>query len=566
MTGDQVSAADLPTPSPQRRGLRFSVLDLMLLTLLVAAWLPTVFAIRDLPELRNSVDQMRALTTHLQVIDDQKLCLRSLPGIWHNIHGWKYSLPADAEMELRLATEGIHSMGGPEDFVSFDLPTGVHTIHLQYTRSADQEFVTQVFVDDTEAIIKTHPPDWIETSSSSSNGKGGPTAEAFDLDKPLVLRQLRYMENHPGKKFGSLSLPPEYDAKGNMLSIVPKGYPSERPKQFVAPGDSPFMPSWGHRQGMRLLSKGRDWNGLLAIYPSYRAVLDDENFRPGKVLNAISVRPMQAGSSSVDLPEVAFGPDASKPDRPTLVVTDSLETTDQVNVPRSGRSEKWISEDGETMRLFAHYPAFPSGARVVVEVIFDSNFPNRMGLIPHQAEGSVPLESVQFVTQFDARFQWRTLRLLPDVNDRDSDSQQPEGPRSFALQTIRPQDQQTTGWQPIPEARLPMDHADSGSNGYRRLELTTDVTNFWTFNCPLTVSDKWQYKGLPIRQVWTIPSSDHATYDESVSPRAVMLEIQSGAVYPGTQIDIPGGPAVTNVRVTVPLPAEQPIWMEIPLP
>ncbi|WP_182865651.1 hypothetical protein [Stieleria mannarensis] len=541
-------------------------MDLMLLTLMVAAWLPTVFAIRDLPELRNSVDQMRALTTHLQVIDDQKLCLRSLPGIWHNIHGWKYSLPADAEMELRLATEGIHSMGDPAESMSFDLPTGVHTIHLQYTRSVDQEFVTQVFVDDTEAITKKHPSDWIETSSSSSNGKGGPTAEAFDLDKPLVLRQLRYMEKHPGKQFGSQSLPPEYDAKGNMLSIVPKGYQSEPPKRFVAPGDSPFMPSWGNRQGMRLLSKGRDWNGLLAIYPSYRAVLDDENFRPGKVLNAISVRPVLPDSSSVDLPEVAFGPNASTPDGPTLIVTDALERTDQANAPRSGRSEQWISEDGKKMRLFAHYPAFPSGARVVVEVVFDANFPNRIGLIPHQAEDSVPLDAVQFVTQHDARFQWRTLRLLPDVNDRDPESQQPVVPQSFALQTIRPRGQPTTGWQPIPEARLPMDQRASGGEGYRRLELTTDVANFWNFNYPLDVSDKWQYKGLPIRQVWSIPSSDQSTHDGSVSPSAVTMEIQSGTQYPGSSSNIPGGPAVTNVRITVPLPADKPIWMEIPLP
>ncbi|PAY21101.1 hypothetical protein CKO51_02060 [Rhodopirellula sp. SM50] len=553
------------TPLPRRRGLRFSLLDLMLLTLMVAAWLPTFFAVREIPVLQHSVDQMHALTTNLSIIDDQKLCLRSLPGIWHNIHGWKYYLPADAEMELRLATEGIHSMGDPEVFQSYELPTGVHTIHLKYTQNADQEYVTQVFVDDTEAIVKTHPPDWINTSGSSSNGKGSPTVEAFDLDEPLVLRQMRYSEIHPAGKFRLHSLPPEYDAKGNMLSIVPKGHQSGPPKRLVTPDDGRQVSSWGHRQGMRLLDNSIGWNGLLQYQPSYRAILGDRNVRWLQVLNAISVRPVRAESSQVERPEAVFGSAKATAGRPKLMVTDSLQRPKQANVPRSGRSQGRISEDGNTMRLFFHYPAFPLGASLVVEVIFDAHFPNRVGLIPHQAEGSVPLKAAQFVTKFDARFQWRSVELLADTDDDGPNSMRGETPQPVALQSLYPEDALTTEWQTIPDARLPI--AENSPNGevLRRLALTTDVANFWTFSYPVALPDTWRYQGLPIRQVWLVPHTEPATQTDSLS-HPVTTEIRSGTVYPGTEIVIPGGPAVTNVRVTVPLPADNPIWMEIPTP
>ncbi len=565
MTNEPVSATDSNTPVPRRRRLRFSLLDLMLLTLMVAAWLPTIFAVRELPALQNSVDQMRALTTNLSIIDDQKLCLRSLPGIWHNIHGWKYYLPADAEMELRLATEGIHSMGDPEEFQSFELPTGVHTIHLQYTQSAEKDYVTQVFVDDTEAIVKTHPPEWIETSGSSSNGKGAPKTEAFSLDEPLVLRQMRYSETHPAGNFRLFSLPPEYDAKGNRLSIVPKGYQPEPPQRFITPNDGPFTHSWGHRQGMRLLNHANGWNGLLEIHPSYRAVLDEQNVRWGQALNAISVRPVRAESSQVERPEVVFDSVGATADRPKLMVTDSLQSPNQAPNPHASRRQGRISDDGNTMRLFVHYPAFPSGARLVVEVIFDARFPNRVGLRPHLAEGSVPLQAAQFVTTFDARFQWRNVELLADTDDDGPNARRRETPQPVALQSLYLEDALTTEWQTIPDARLPLAENSPDGEAFRRLALTSDVANFWTFSYPTAVPDSWRYQGLPIRQVWLVPHTAPATQNES-SPRPVTTEIRSGTAYPGTEIDIPGGPAVTNVRVTVPLPADKPIWIEIPTP
>ncbi|WP_372898020.1 hypothetical protein [Stieleria sp.] len=565
MTNAMEPPTEANAPLPRRRRFRFSLLDLMLLTLMVAAWLPTYFAVREIPVLQNSVDQMRALTTNLSIIDDQKLCLRSLPGIWHNIHGWKYSLPADAAMELRLATEGIHSMGDPEVFQSYELPTGIHTIHLKYTQNADQEYVTQVFVDDSEAIVKTHPPGWINTSGSSSNGKGAPTAEAFDLDKPLVLRQMRYSEMHPAGKFKLHSLPPEYDAKGNMLSIVPKGYQSGPPKRFVAPTDARNVSSWGHRQGMRLLDNTTGWNGLLEYQPSYRAILDDRNVRWLQVLNAISVRPVRDDSSPVEQPEVVFDNAAATAGRPKLMVTDSLQNPNQAAKTLSSQTQGRISEDGNTMRLFVHYPAFPSGARLVVEVIFEARFPNRIGLRPHLAEGSLPLQAAQFVTTFDARFQWRTVELLADTDDDGPHARRRETPQPAPLQSLYPEDALTTAWQTIPDARLPLAEYSPDGEALRRLALTSDVANFWTFAYPAAVPDTWRYQGLPIRQVWLVPHPEPAEQTDS-SPRPVTTEIRSGTVYPGTEIDIPGGPVVTNVRVTVPLPADKPIWMEIPTP
>ncbi|MCO8122030.1 hypothetical protein NHH03_09800 [Stieleria sp. TO1_6] len=554
---------DQPVATPKRRGLRFSLLELMVVTGIVAVWLPTFFAAREIPSLENQVQQMRALTSDLSIIDENEWSIRTLPGIWHNIHGWKYYLPAGAEMELRLATEGINSQGDPEEFQSVDVPSGIHTVHLKNTRSHDREYITEVFLDDKQVLRQIHPEQWLESSGSTSSGSPvESTSEAFPLDKPVCLRQMRLIESNPQTRFRSFNSPQEYDAKGNLLCLVPRGYVSRPAPRFVTPKNGAFRNTWGNRQGTRLVvGITNQLNGLLGIQPDARAIMDDGWNRWGKVLNAISVRPLLDDSRSVKPSTNNMSADSPVTKIPTLTVTNSL----QPDARDSGNlASGVISENGKVMRVFVHYSSLPSGALIAVEVIFDSDHPDRIGFLPHQIQGSPPIKACQFETRFDSRFQWRRIDLLPVNQDGSvAESESQLVPQVTTLQKLAAQEKSPNGWQAIPAEQMPTAPDTIDEDALSELKLTTDVADFSQVTYPAGTRGQWDYKGLPVGQKWLLPRRGAQVTDGQSVDDAIQAEIQTATVYPGTQAAIPGGAVISNVRVTVPMPADRPIWLEI---
>lgn len=564
MINDPVEDAASHEPASRRRRIRFSLLELMLVTGIVAAWLPAIFAIREIPTLQNSVDQMNALTTNVSIVDEQKLCLRSLPSVWHNIYGWKYYLPDDAEMELRLATEGINSLGDPAEFDSYAVPNGTHTIHMMYSQNVDREYVTQVFLDNEAVITKTHPPDWIDTSGSSSSGTGNATTEALATDKPVILRRMRYRENKPTPRSSSFSLPHEYDAKGNLLWLTPKGHRSKPASHFTSPGDHLIFPAWGHREGMRLVeSSSPELNGLLGIQPSRRVVMEDQWNQWGRLLNAVSARPVLTDSDDPQRPEGSSADD-DEASGIRMTITDSLQSPDTTNGKRSSqRVRGLISDDGKTMRVFVHYSSFPSGARLVVELIFDADHPDRIGFRPHQSDGSIPIQACQFMTRFDSRCQWRRVTLLKHPADETPNADRSAGAQATDLPQLYPDEMVTSDWQLVPSDRLPRLHDFPDESAPSVIELTTDVSDFSKLTYPPNLADMWRYQGMPVRQKWILPRIEIGESDAPKSSQAIIAELRSGSVYPDTNATIPGGAVIQAVRLTVPMPAENPIWMEV---
>ena len=87
---------DLPLTNPSgqtkmagkrtiRRGLRFGLRELLLMTAAIAAWIPAILARREIPQLEADIQMMRQATLELIVQNPSVLNIRALPSVWQNI-------------------------------------------------------------------------------------------------------------------------------------------------------------------------------------------------------------------------------------------------------------------------------------------------------------------------------------------------------------------------------------------------------------------------------------------------------------------------------------------------
>ncbi|MBB3210463.1 hypothetical protein FHS27_006310 [Rhodopirellula rubra] len=557
------------TTSPRRRKrkrVRFGLLELLLLTALVAAWLPVILAQRKIPVFESEIETMRLASTQLIVVDDRKLNARTMPSIWSNINSWKYYLPANADHELRLATEHINSVSSPSDYLAAALPAGEHSIHFKCTNDADG-YHSVVYVDDEIVLEKHHPKSWIDSQGSSSTGDFSGQSTAYPLDVPLKLKIQRFSAKHPLKKYQSMDVPDEYDSKGNYLWISPTATVPEPSPVFYLSGNKYSHDGVGHRQGTKVFrSQQTGFIGLIGILPSIEATRgDDRQFYPYCPLG-ITVHPVLNSQQDADARE-ENGTSLGVP----LSLRDSLTPPERhdESYAREPITKASIKEDGKSMRIFAHYKPFKTGAKPIVEIFFDAAHPNRVGFLPHAAPGSAPMKACQFMTRFDARYLWREIELSTDETQ--------EGPSEHGRQplaSLYPNTDFTEpdyptvadiapfAWRNIAISKLPISNSlvatmQNTNVQTRQLNLTTNVANATELNYPPGLPDNWRYEGIPNRQTWLLPTAGSENEPE------ITIELRGGSVFPTAQLPVPGGPVIQNVRITVPMPAQAPVWLEI---
>lgn len=569
----------------RRKYLRFGLLELLLVTGVVAAWLPTFVAIRRIPELESQVEVYQDFSTNLDRVDPNQLCVRRLKQYSFGTAGWKYFLPADVEMELRLATEKISKLTQPSQFESVKLPEGEHCIYLREFRDVNKDYVKQVYVDDAIVLTSRHPESWLDSSGSSYQNLPL-RSTAYPLTEPLELRKARYRysNNKPvGQRRIYSSIPGEYDAKGCCLWIAPADHVTDPAPKFISPQTPRFNRQlWGHRQGIRigdLNSSGS--HGLINVVAVHGATVGDER-NHSDVTNRLSIRPVVADSSNdkAELPELQ---QSFVNGRPGLMIglSNSL-TSPNGNDPSPlapmGRRypsvddeqdvQDAISQDGKTMRIFVHYESdssgFPSGARPVVKTIFDADHPNRIGLLPKRATGSAPLKAVQIVTTLDARYRRRRIDLIVDGQVKTvplpkleqavgGSSDNPNRDQAVAKQS-------EDVWQTISLAEIPVDQ----SAQMRKLRFSTDVKDFSKTMLPASVDPDWNYEGVSNCQTWWFPLPDPTKpADQNFKVEILQTAELPTEVPPPTRIAIPGGPVIKSVRITIPMSATEPIWLEI---
>ncbi|MDB4766236.1 hypothetical protein OAG71_00965 [bacterium] len=557
---------------PSRRRLRFGLLELLLITGAIAAWLPTIIANRQLPELQSKVERYRSYTSDLIRVDPNQLCLRNLTRISSGTLGWKYFLPADAEMEIRLATEQLSRLNLPSQYDAVKLPEGEHRLYLREFRDSKKDYVKQVYVDDEIVLTSRHPKSWLKSSGSSWSNRTTINSKAYALTETLNLKNARYrIDNYAGKGNRiSFQPPDEYDAKGCCLWIAPANHVEEPTPNFVSPKTPKFYrSSWGNREGIQIIN----FKGLIKVVPGFEA----RYVNPSQAYNSISVRPIVADSAGINgekktpkLPELQQS-HVNSGRGLRIVISETVDSPDWNNPSPLERTvpQDAISQDGKTMRIFCHYENYSSGfrndARPVIETIFDADHPNRIGLLPHQAADSETIKAIQIVTTMDARFRRRKIDLIVDdgkvetvplpKQEKPADKSNGESGNDAEAET-----HSEDLWQTIPLEQIPTDQ----SVQMRKLKFSTDVKDFTTATLPPTVDPEWAYEGVPNCQTWWLPLSDtKEPADQDFKVEILQTDRLPTEIPPPATITIPGGPVIKSVRITIPMPATEPIWLEI---
>lgn len=559
--------------------IRFGLMDLLLLTVVVAAWLPVVITQRQIAKLKLEIQTLQPLATNLIVLDDQELNVRQVDSILPGITSWKYYSPLNADLELRFATEGINNFSFPTDYRAVPLPAGQHAIHLSEVN--DTEGYHRELYIDKEKVLEQHlPVDAFARIGSSIQSDVSVQSEKYPITEPLKLRDERYTSRHPLQAYGQIDLPIHHDRKGNFLWISPRLMVPKPPPNLIVYEHHSQLTTIGHRQGIRVRRTNETQiAGLINIQPSISSVLGDQD-RPNRYRFGISVRPVLEDDSKPELPELQLN--SAMPGRPGMLITyrDTI-TPPSGTDPRTRHelvAENMINKGGDQMRLFAHYPSYTSGAQPIVEILFDAAHPNRIGFLPHAAPDSTPLKACQFVTQFDARFFWRKIEMR--LEEEAGDNANLESIALVPLSQLYPQMDPATfahpigvagasesaptsfRWKPVSLDRLPRDEASNNVAEMFKLSLITDVSDSSKLKFPAGLPDGLQYEGVPNRQVWWLPAVEEVA-DPAKVDTPITVEVRASSVFPTTKIPLVGGPAVGNVRVTVPMPATEPIWLEI---
>ncbi|WP_430450957.1 hypothetical protein [Rhodopirellula europaea] len=560
-SNDPLPKAAVSSRSQSKR-IQFGLLELLLLMTVVAVWLPVYLANREIPVLEAEIESMRFATTQLVVADDQQLNVRSLPSIWHSIDSWKYSAPAEADLELRLATESINPTTLPSNYRAAALPTGEHSIHLKTTNDSEG-YHSIVFLDDEVILQHHHPKSWTDSSGSSSSSDASDQSSAYPLDQPLKLKLQRHSISHPLKQYNSLQIPEDYDSKGNCLWISPTSVVPDRAPVFHFPLNDNANEGIGHRQGIKVVvSNQTELRDVIGISPSFGATLGDNRFTHPYFPLGVSIRPIldeQPQPQALDKSEAA-------PFAVPQSLNDTLEPIrrDGVRFKNEQVTEASINDDDTRMRVFAHYQPCASGAKPIIEILFDASHPNRVGFLPHASPDSLPMKACQFVTRFDSQFLWREIEMVDNASP-DGSNQPLRRPLASLYPKIdfakpiapTPDSVAPFPWRKIAKSRLPLATMHDSAAEMNRLTLTTDVPDATSLVYPWGLHRKWRYEGIPNLQTWWLPKTDPNS-DQEIS-----VEVRGGSFFPTTQHLVPGGPVVQNVRITVPMPATDPVWLEI---
>ena len=570
-----------PSAKPKRKRFRFGLFALLLVTGVIAAWLPTLIAMRQLPELELEVQRYRSYSSDLVHVDPSQLCIRKLSRVSYGSQGWKYFLPTGAKMEIRFATEHISELGLPNQYDAVKLPEGEHRLYLREFRNAKKDYVKEVYVDDKIVLSSRHPKSWIDNGGTSWSSTVSTRSEAFPLTEPLELKNARYRGAIYVGKGNQIyyGLPDEYGAEGCCLWIAPANRVESPTLNFVSPKTLKFHRQfWGNREGIQITKEfSAKSPGLIDLVPGFKARI----VNPSEAYNSISVRPIVENDNDAKVktakPELPEREQSYVNGRPGLRIgfSKTLNSPPSDNPSPLERTDLKgaISKDGKTLRIFCHYESyssgFRSGAKPVIETIFDADHPNRIGLLPRQAADSKPIKAVQIVTTMDARFRRRKMDVLagdgdvqtvplPKLEDsagKASDDSQSDGATK---------DQLVEAWQTIPLKQIPIDQSGDQSGQMRKLKFTTDVKDFTTATLPPKVDPKWAYEGVPNCQTWLLPLSDTKnSADQDYKVEILQTEQLPTEVAPPATIAIPGGPVIKSVRITIPMPATKPIWLEI---
>ncbi|MEM6468145.1 MAG: hypothetical protein AAF802_01150 [Planctomycetota bacterium] len=488
---------------------RFRLRTLLLCTFVVAAWLPVIYLGEERKEVEQSLSLLRQMSSELSVVDDEKLCIRQLPWVWQSIRSWKYYLPESEDMEVRFATEGINNLGAPEHFHSASLPVGTHTLSLQTTtKNGNRRFV--VYIDSEVVIDITHPPDWIESNSSSSSNLVNSLSTAYPANEPLEILTGWFSESMGNVSLGSV--PDECDSKGFRLWLAPGGYKESIAPVFIGSTNGVLSNNWGLRNGARIEFEPVRYpgsNGLIPmVIPSEPKLANTLTISDR--LQSVSVRPVVDG----------------KPLLPEKLVSTPAEPS--VRILYNSAVQKRIENATERLKLTAKYKDFPGGLKVEVDLFFDRRSPNRVGFLPRLKNENAKVEGWELVTTCDQSFYLHQIGL---------------DQRQLEVSSIDPADLDQSGWYQVPLDQLPIGE-NHGEFAERVLSMHTTVIDYKKVGQKRPAKNN--YGGQPIEQRWIVPEQKDI---------GLFIQKQSKPTQPTVFLDA--------TKVTLPADPDEPVWLQI---
>lgn len=245
-----------------RRSLspRFSLLNLLTLTAVVAIGAAAGSAYRENQALVQQHDELLALSSRLRVGDAGKLNSAAMPRVADDFYSWNVHVPDGQDYELRLGVGEVSENGVPRDFDRVAIPAGRHRVTLHAGDSPDEEFRFVVYLDGEPVIDRSMGRDWIPGGWSSAGGVNWPQTRE-PAPEPLQLSSRYYK---PKRDFGRGS--GRY-FNGNSDNYVTRrgyrlwiddpdrSYPPASP--FVGIGGASQIDGVGLRDGMRFQPRGR---------------------------------------------------------------------------------------------------------------------------------------------------------------------------------------------------------------------------------------------------------------------------------------------------------------------
>lgn len=203
--------ANRPTPRPVR--WQWSLLTLLLLMAVVGSWSAWYQTRSRNDWYRRQIDMLQDLAGELVVNDPERIAAVEVPPLWYAEKRWEVYLPEGYDYRLKAATAGIGDRQFPDAEREVPLAAGRHVIGLL---EADQREFTQFSVEvDGQRVLPAIGP-VTRSGTTSSQDDPAQRSQQFPLDRPLVLKRLRYADESQPR---APNTPTQWSDQGLLLWI-----------------------------------------------------------------------------------------------------------------------------------------------------------------------------------------------------------------------------------------------------------------------------------------------------------------------------------------------------------
>lgn len=246
-------------PAPRSRAARFSLLNLLALTALVAVGTAVVSAYLHHREIKQQRDDLLSLSSQLQVEAADELASAEMPRVAADFRSWNVHVPLGQSYELRLGTGEFSENGIPPIVDGVSLSAGRHRVTLCSEDSSNEEYRYVVYVDGELAIDKTMGRDWVPGGWSSATGINWPSSK-LPKPEPLHLTGRSYTPRHEfgngnGRYFNGRG-DGDVTRKGYRLWIDAAGRTYQQDSPFMGFEGTPTFEGIGLRDGVRYSQLG----------------------------------------------------------------------------------------------------------------------------------------------------------------------------------------------------------------------------------------------------------------------------------------------------------------------